>query len=119
KAAMGISDEEPDIAPRNGFSGEEAKQDLRKTGPTQEQEQEQATTHDGEKGKAGATSSHEPATGKETPLQGGPADGTTPLPGATPSQGATASLFKLLDHGNAPYQFKEGESKSYFVKTQD
>lgn len=105
KAAMGISDEEPDIAPRNGFSGDEAKQDLHKAGPAPEQEQ---ATPDGEKGKARASSSREPATGKETPV-----------PGATPSQGVTPSLFKLLDHGNAPYQFKEGESKSYFVKTQD
>ena len=105
KAAMGISDEEPDIAQRNGFSGDEAKQDLHKAGPAPEQEQ---ATPDGEKGKARASSSREPATGKETPV-----------PGATPSQGVTPSLFKLLDHGNAPYQFKEGESKSYFVKTQD
>ena len=26
---------------------------------------------------------------------------------------------KLLDHGAAPYQFKEGNTKSYYVKTQD
>jgi hypothetical protein len=105
KAAMGISDEEPDIAPRNGFSGDEAKQDLRKAGPAPEQSApdvagEGVAPGTGTTGKARSAPSREPATGKETPV-----------PGAT--------LFKLLDHGNAPYQFKEGESKSYFVKTQD
>lgn len=108
KAAMGISDEEPDIAPRNGFSGDEAKQDLRKNGPAPEQDAPDlagdgvAAPGTGKKGKARTASSREPATGK---------DKETPVPGAT--------LFKLLDHGNAPYQFKEGETKSYFVKTQD
>ncbi|MBU2859365.1 hypothetical protein HF290_02735 [Acidithiobacillus ferrooxidans] len=105
KAAMGISDEEPDIAPRNGLSGDEAKQDLRKAGPSPEQSApdvagDGVAPGTGTTGKAGSAPSREPATGKETPV-----------PGAT--------LFKLLDHGNAPYQFKEGESKSYFVKTQD
>ncbi|MCR2831465.1 hypothetical protein NR402_14405 [Acidithiobacillus ferrooxidans] len=103
KAAMGISDEEPDIAPRNGFSGEEAEQDLGrvKSGPAPEQEVsdpvgEGVAPGTGKKGKARAASSREPATGKDK-----------------------EPLFKLLDHGSAPYQFKEGESKSYFVKTQD
>ena len=99
KAAMGISDEEPDIAPRNGFSGEEAKQDLRKDGPAPEQSAPDLAGEE-KKGKARRAPSREPATSKETPV-----------PGAT--------LFKLLDHGKAPYQFKEGETKSYFVKTQD
>ena len=99
KAAMGISDEEPDIAPRNGFSGVEAKQDLRKEGPAPEQTALDVAG-EGKKGKARGASSREPATGKETPSRG-------------------ATLFKLLDHGTAPYQFKEGETKSYFVKTQD
>ena len=99
KAAMGISDEEPDIAPRNGFSGEEAKPDLRKAGPAPEQSTpdvagEGAAPGTGKRGKARTASSHEPATGKD-------------------------AIFKLLDHGNAPYQFKEGETRSYFVKTQD
>ncbi len=110
KAAMGISDEEPDIAPRNGFSGEEARQDLRKNGPAPEQDAPDvagegvapgdgvapggAAPGTGKKGKARTDSSREPATGKD-------------------------AIFKLLDHGNAPYQFKEGETKSYFVKTQD
>jgi hypothetical protein len=107
KAAMGISDEEPDIAPRNGFSGEEAKQDLNRTSAAPEQAVPDVAGEE-KKGKARASSSREPATGKETPV-----------PSATPSQGTVPSLFKLLDHGNAPYQFKEGESKSYFVKTQD
>ncbi len=99
KAAMGISDEEPDIAPRNGFSGEEAKQDLRRNGPAPEQSApdvagEGVAPSTGKRGKARTASSREPATGKD-------------------------AIFKLLDHGNAPYQFKEGETKSYFVKTQD
>ena len=108
KAAMGISDEEPDIAPRNGFSGEEAKPDLRKAGPAPERDAPDAAgegvapaQHDGgvasgtgKTGKARTASSREPATGKD-------------------------AIFKLLDHGNAPYQFQEGESRSYFVKTQD
>ncbi len=108
KAAMGISDEEPDIAPRNGFSGEEAKQDLCKDGPAPEQAAPdlagEGKTSDSavscKKGEARSASSREPATSKETPSRG-------------------ATLFKLLDHGTAPYQFKEGETKSYFVKTQD
>ncbi|BDB14011.1 LPD7 domain-containing protein [Acidithiobacillus ferrooxidans] len=99
KAAMGISDEEPDIAPRNGFSGEEAKPDLRKNGPAPEQDvpgpaDGNGSAGEGKKGKARSASSREPASSKKT-------------------------LFKLLDHGSAPYQFKEGESQSYFVKTQD
>ncbi|MBU2827835.1 MULTISPECIES: LPD7 domain-containing protein [Acidithiobacillus] len=103
KAAMGISDEEPDIAPRNGFSGDEAKQDLRKgkAGPAPEQSApdvagEGVAPGTGTTGKARSAPSRESATGKDK-----------------------ETLFKLLDHGNAPYQFKEGESKSYFVKTQD
>ncbi|MBU2721141.1 hypothetical protein HF563_17640 [Acidithiobacillus ferridurans] len=101
KAAMGISDEEPDIAPRNGFSGDEAKQDLHKAGPAPEQSApdvagEGVAPGTGKNGKARSAPSREPATGKDK-----------------------ETLFKLLDHGNAPYQFKEGESKSYFVKTQD
>jgi len=99
KAAMGINDEEPDIAPRNGFSGEEAKPDLRKNGPAPEQDVPGPADGNGsageeKKGKARSASSREPASSKKT-------------------------LFKLLDHGSAPYQFKEGEAKSYFVKTQD
>ncbi|MBU2856818.1 hypothetical protein HF289_07980 [Acidithiobacillus ferrooxidans] len=105
KAAMGISDEEPDIAPRNGFSGEEAKQDLRKAGPAPEQSApdvagEGVAPGTGTTGKARTAPSREPATGKDKDKD-------------------KETLFKLLDHGNAPYQFKEGESKSYFVKTQD
>lgn len=103
KAAMGICDEEPDIAPRNGFSGEEAEQDLGrvKSGPAPEQEvsepaDEGVAPGTGKAGKARAASSREPATGKGKEM-----------------------LFKLLDHGSAPYQFKEGESRNYFVKTQD
>ena len=107
KAAMGISDEEPDIAPRNGFSGDEAKQDLHKAGPAPEQSAPDVAGEGvapdtgvapgtGTTGKARSAPSREPATGKDK-----------------------ETLFKLLDHGNAPYQFKEGESKSYFVKTQD
>ena len=106
KAAMGISDEEPDIAPRNGFSGDEAKQDLHKAGPAPEQSAPDVAGEGvapggvapgtGTTGKARGAPSREPATGKDK-----------------------ETLFKLLDHGNAPYQFKEGESKSYFVKTQD
>lgn len=107
KAAMGISDEEPDIAPRNGFSGDEAKQDLRKgkAGPSPEQSApdvagEGVAPGTGTTGKARSAPSREPATGKDKDKD-------------------KETLFKLLDHGNAPYQFKEGESKSYFVKTQD
>lgn len=107
KAAMGISDEEPDIAPRNGLSGDEAKQDLRKAGPAPEQS---APDVGGEgvapgtetTGEARSAPSREPATGKDKD-----------------KDKDKETLFKLLDHGNAPYQFKEGESKSYFVKTQD
>ncbi|MCR2830827.1 hypothetical protein NR402_11125 [Acidithiobacillus ferrooxidans] len=103
KAAMGISDEEPDIAPRNGFSGDEAKQDLHKAGPAPEQSAPDV-----------AGEGVAPARGKmekravHLPVNRPPATGKD-----------KETLFKLLDHGNAPYQFKEGESKSYFVKTQD
>ncbi|WP_428946810.1 LPD7 domain-containing protein [Acidithiobacillus ferrooxidans] len=105
KAAMGISDEEPDIAPRNGFSGDEAQQDLRKNGPAPERAApdvagEGVAPGTGKAGKARSAPSHEPAASKETPSQG-------------------ATLFKLLDHGGAPYQFKKGESMNYFVKTRD
>ncbi|OCX75600.1 LPD7 domain-containing protein [Acidithiobacillus thiooxidans] len=103
KAAMGISDEEPDIAPRNGFSGEEAKQDLNRTAP------EQAAPDVAGEGVA-------PGTGKTGKARSASSRGKAPTKEA-PSQGST--LFKLLDHGNAPYQFKDGESNSYFVKTQD
>ncbi|MHB0889466.1 LPD7 domain-containing protein [Acidithiobacillus sp.] len=105
KAAMGISDEEPDIAPRNGFSGDEAKPDLRKAGPAPAPDVAGegvapggVAPGTGKTGKARGAPSREPAAGKDKDKE---------------------TLFKLLDHGSAPYQFKEGESRSYFVKTQD
>ncbi|EGQ62121.1 putative DNA primase, DNA transfer TraO-like protein [Acidithiobacillus sp. GGI-221] len=107
KAAMGISDEEPDIAPRNGLSGDEAKPDLRKAGPAPAPDVAGegvapggVAPGTGTNGKARGAPSREPATDKDKDKD-------------------KETLFKLLDHGNAPYQFKDGESKSYFVKTQD
>ncbi len=89
KAAMGISDEEPDIAPRNGFSGKEAEQDLDKAAP----------------GKAA------PGTGVDK--------GNTAEPPAKSGKAKEEQRLQLVDYGHAPYQYKEGESQSYFVKTRD
>jgi hypothetical protein len=58
---------------------------------------------------------------KSAPAQEQPApEQATPEAGqSAPSQGKAPTVSKLVDHGYAPYQFKPGESKSYFVKTLD
>ncbi|MBU2724449.1 LPD7 domain-containing protein, partial [Acidithiobacillus ferridurans] len=90
KAAMGITDDEPDITPSNGFSGKEAVQDrAAETGKTTP---DVVNAPDAEC--AAPSTATEPVVDKDAPR-------------------------KLLDHGAASYQFKEGNTKSYYVKTQD
>lgn len=90
KAAMGITDDEPDITPSNGFSGKEA---------VQERTAERDSTS--------------PDVGNAPDAeQASPSTDVVPVEDKEPPR-------KLLDHGAAPYQFKEGNSKSYYVKTQD
>lgn len=91
KAAMGIIDDEPDITPSNGFSGKEAVPE--RVVPAQEKAVPDVdNAPDAEH--VASSASVEPVVDKDPPR-------------------------KLLDHGAAPYQFKEGNTKSYFVKTQD
>ncbi|MBN6739859.1 hypothetical protein JKG47_04795 [Acidithiobacillus sp. MC6.1] len=99
KAAMGISDEEPDIAPRNGFSGKEAEQDLSKAAPGK-----------GTPGKAAPDTGVDKGNTAELPAKSGKAK-------AAPAK--EDPRLQLLDYGHAPYQHKKGESLSYFVKTRD
>lgn len=91
KAAMGIAEDEPDITPSNGFSGKEAVQ-------------ERAV----------------PAQGKAVPDVGNAPDTEQVAPSTSTEPVVDKDApRKLLDHGAAPYQFKEGNTKSYYVKTQD
>lgn len=90
RAAMGIPDDEPGIAPRNGFSGQEAKQDLGK---------ENARTPE--------KSANAPAQDTGHPDQTQEAE-----------QKSDKSLI-LVSQGWDAYQHKEGESKSYFVKVKN
>ncbi|MBU2770106.1 LPD7 domain-containing protein [Acidithiobacillus caldus] len=98
KAAMGISDEEPDIAPRNGFTGKEAEQDLGKSEPGKAAPDKSAPDTGLDKGNT-AESQAKSGKAKEAPKE--------------------EQRLQLLDYGHAPYQHKEGESMSYFVKTRD
>ncbi|WP_409409291.1 LPD7 domain-containing protein [Acidithiobacillus ferriphilus] len=91
KAAMGIAEDEPDITPSNGFSGKEAVQE--RAAPAQDKAvPDVGNVPDAEH--VAPSTSVEPVVDKDAPR-------------------------KLLDHGAAPYQFKEGNTKSYYVKTQD